>query len=98
MDLTLSGSKVSGTITQGGMTVGIIDGTVDGKKAIMKSQRTQNGTVVDQTWSAELKDDKTFVVSLALPNGGPRPEGTPPPATRDNASVNILPVTLHRAK
>jgi hypothetical protein len=98
MDLAVSGNKVSGTITQGGMTIAITDGIVEGKKATLKSQRAQNGQVLDQTWTAEMKDDNTFVVTVTLPYGGPHDPGAAVTPVGPGQSATILPVTLHRAK
>ena len=98
MDLAVSGNKVAGTIVQGGMTVTITEGIVEGKKATMKSQRTQNGKVLDQTWTADMKDDDTFVVTVTLPYGGPHDPGANVTPVGPGQSANILPVTLHRTK
>ncbi len=98
MDLTVSGNKVTGTITQGSMTIVITDGFVEGKKATLKSQRAQNGKVLDQIWTAEMKDDDTFVVTVTLPYGGPHDPGAAVTPVGSGQSANILPVTLHREK
>jgi hypothetical protein len=80
------------------MTIAINEGIVEGKKATLKSQRAQNGKVLDQTWTAEMKDDNTFVVTVTLPFGGPHEPGAAVTPVGPGQNANILPVTLHRAK
>jgi hypothetical protein len=86
IDLALVGSKLIGSIVQGGTVMKIIEGTIDGKTATLKSKRQTDGGELEQIWTAEMKDNDTIIlnvntVTLVQPN----PSGT-----------NIIPVTLHR--
>jgi hypothetical protein len=80
MDLTVTGNKVTGTLTEGGATLMILEGTVDGKKAIMKTKRDMNGGVLDVTWTVDMTDDNTLSVTREFPNGIPQRGGAAAPA------------------
>src|SRR5207247_1693789 len=78
MELAVAASKVTGTVTEGGATMMIREGTIDGKKAIVKTQRDLNGAPFDITWTAEMTDDNTLSVTREFPNGVPGRGGAAP--------------------
>jgi len=91
MDLSIAGNKVTGSIVlHDTLTLKITDGTFDGKVATLKTQHSgSNGSVLEDTWTAEMKDNYTFVVKMEThaAESQPNPGGS-----------NIVPVTLHRVE
>ena len=91
MELALAGNKVTGSIVlHDTVTMKITEGVFVGKVATLKTQHPGSGTTtMEDTWTAEMKDNDTFVVHAEthVTGAAPNPGGS-----------NIVPVTLHRVK
>jgi hypothetical protein len=86
IDLAVAGNKLTGSIVQGGTAMTIIEATVDGKTATLKSKRQTDEGELEQIWTAEMKDNDTIILRVNTVTINPNPSGS-----------NIIPVTLHRA-
>lgn len=71
LDLKVDGSKVTGTIFEGGAELMINEGTIAGKQAKFKTQRTANNVTLDVNWTADLTDENTITLNREFPNGIP---------------------------
>jgi hypothetical protein len=71
LDLKVDGTKLTGTIFEGGAELMINEGVINGKQAKFKTQRTNNGVTLDVNWTADLTDDNTISLSREFPNGIP---------------------------
>jgi hypothetical protein len=87
IDLPFAGNKLSGSITQGGIAMTIVEATIDGKTANLKSKRQTDGGELEQIWTAEMKDNDTIILKV----------NTVTLAQANPSGSNIIPVTLHRA-
>jgi hypothetical protein len=91
MELAIAGNKVTGSIVlHDTLTMKINEGTFDGKVATLRTQHSgSNGSVLEDTWTAEMKDNDTFVLNMETHTAGTQP---------NPGGSNIVPVTLHRVK
>jgi len=71
LDFKVDGSKLTGTIFEGGAELTINEGTISGKQAKFKTVRTNNGVNLDVNWTAEMTDDNTISLTREFPNGIP---------------------------
>jgi len=71
LDLKVEGTKLTGTIFEGGAELMINEGTISGKQAKFKTQRTNNNVTLDVNWTADMTDDNTISLSREFPNGIP---------------------------
>ena len=89
MNLSLDGNKVNGSIVQGVTATMVTQGTFDGRIGTLKTQRQTENGLLYQTWTIELKDSDTFLLTVDAYVAGPNPN--------PNGSF-IIPVTMHRVK
>jgi hypothetical protein len=65
------GTKVTGSMFEGGADLVVTEGTVNGKQAKWHTIRQLNGADFRVNWTADLTDDNTISLSREFPNGSP---------------------------
>ena len=71
LDFKVDGTKLTGTIFEGGAELTVNEGTINGKQAKFKTVRTNNGVNLDVNWTADMTDDNTISLTREFPNGIP---------------------------
>ena len=77
LDLKVEGTKVTGSMFEGGADLVVTEGTVNGKQAKWHTIRQLNGADFRVNWTADLTDDNTISLSREFPNGVPGRGGAP---------------------
>jgi hypothetical protein len=71
LDLKVEGTKVTGSMFEGGADLVVTEGTVSGKQAKWFTTRDFNGQPFRVNWTADMTDDSTISLSREFPNGVP---------------------------
>lgn len=71
LDLKVEATTLTGTIFEGGAELTINEGTISGKQATFKTQRTNNNVTLDVNWTADMTDDNSISLTREFPNGIP---------------------------
>lgn len=71
LDLKVEGTKVTGSMFEGGADLVVTEGTVAGKQAKWHTMRDLGGQPFRVNWTADMTDDSTISLSREFPNGVP---------------------------
>jgi len=71
LDLKVEGTKVTGSMFEGGADLVVTEGTINGKQAKWHTIRQLQGQDFRVNWTADMTDDSTISLAREFPNGVP---------------------------